>query len=269
MEEIIHMKLSPEELKSNQLHPDTLEAAIHQVKVNGYVLFESVLPREFVDELRAEYMALFERFMKNPDHTAGENHYRMFLPFQPPFIDERIITSPFVMPILHGVLGERILCHYFASNTCLPGSTYQPVHSDIYPLFPEADMHPPAYHMVLNIPLVDTTEENGPVEIWPGGSHLNTLPRDQIEKLAPTMPSELAVMPAGSIMIRDGRMWHRGTLNRSQAARPNIAIVYTRHWIDRGNRPIGIPQATYDGLSEMAQALFKNENIGGPLDLPQ
>ena len=63
-------------------------------------------------------------------------------------------------------------------------------------------------------------------------------------------------------------MWHRGTENRSQRPRPNIALVYSRPWLGAGLKRIGIPQATYDRLSPRAREVFKNENIGGALDTP-
>lgn len=259
------MKLSTEESASGQLNPGTLEFAIQQVKVNGYVIFESVLPAGFVRELHDAYIEVFERYLKDPDPTFGKNHYRVYLPFRPPFNDERIIANPLALPILDTLLGQDFVCHYFASNTCAPGSEFQPAHSDIFPLFPHHDVKPPAYHVVLNIPLVDTTEESGPVELWPGGSHWNTLPREQIEKLSKVMPAQPALMPAGSILLRDGRMWHRGTRNLSGHVRPNLALVYTRSWLDVTGR-IGIPQEIYDGLSDRARMIFREERIGDPLD---
>jgi hypothetical protein len=122
--------------------------------------------------------------------------------------------------------------------------------------------------MVLNIPLVDTTAENGAMHIWPGGTHLNTLPREQIAQLAEVVPHIPAVMPAGSIMLRDGRVWHRGTRNTSSAPRPNIAIVYNRPWLGGAPYRIGIPQASYDSLSERARRIFRDEFIGAEVDTP-
>jgi hypothetical protein len=262
------MKLSPEELSSMTLKPETLEFAVQQVKINGYVVFDSVLSPDFVRELQDAYQEVYEAYLQDPDPTFSKNHYRVFLPFRPPFNDERIVAHPLVVPLLDALLGEDFVCSYFASNTCAPGSEYQPAHSDIFPLFPNRpDIKPPAYHVVLNVPLVDTTEENGPIDMWPGGSHLNTLPGDQLKKLAEVIPPQPATMPAGSLMIRDGRMWHRGTLNRSNAIRPNIALVYFRSWVSVNDR-IGIPQEQYDNLSERAKRIFRKEGIGAPLDTP-
>lgn len=235
------MKLSPEELATQTLNPETLEEAVQQVRVNGYVVFESALPLDFIQELLVAYMEVYESYLQDPDPTFGKNHYRVFLPFRAPFNDERVINNPLATPVLEALLGKDFTCHYFASNPCAPGSDHQAVHADIFPLFPASEVTPPAYHAVLNIPLVDNNEENGPMDIWPGGSHLSTIPPEQMEKLAPVMPYKQDVMPAGSVMVRNGRMWHRGTPNRSNAPRPNLALVYNRPWLNVAGR-VGIPQ---------------------------
>jgi ectoine hydroxylase-related dioxygenase (phytanoyl-CoA dioxygenase family) len=74
------------------------------------------------------------------------------------------------------------------------------------------------------------------------------------------MHSGPVIMPAGSLLIRDIRMWHRGTPNRSDAARPNLAMVYFRSWFNTQPK-IDIPRERYDSLSERAQELFRFENI--------
>lgn len=260
------MELSPEERASGHLHPKSLSAAIQQLQLNGYVVIERVLSADFVAQVHKEHEIIFNRYLKNPDPTFGKNHYRTYLPFRAPFCDERIVANAFALPILDALLGMNYLCHYLASNTCTSGSELQPPHSDIYPLFPGSDVKPPPYHMVVNFPLVDVTDENGPIEFWAGGTHYSTYSMEEITRLAPTVPSQYATMPAGSLFIRDGRMWHRGTQNLSPYPRPNIALVYTRPWLDAGSRRIGIPQKTYDGLSERAKAIFKQEHIGGALD---
>jgi hypothetical protein len=68
-------------------------------------------------------------------------------------------------------------------------------------------------------------------------------------------------------MVRDGRMWHRGTPNRSNAPRPNLALVYNRPWLNVSGR-IGIPQDIYDSLSERSKTIFRDERIGAALDTP-
>jgi Phytanoyl-CoA dioxygenase (PhyH) len=254
------MKLSADELQKQQLHPATLELAVQQIRNNGVFTFESVLPPDLIAAMQAAYTPIYEKFIQNPGQTFGKNHYRVYLPFTEPFNDLRVICSPFVMPIMEALLGADFVCHYFATNTCAPGSELQPVHSDYRILFPEADVAVPPFMLVLNIPLVDVTTENGPVQYFPGGTHRLNIPFGSIDPIAAQMHSEYATMPAGSIMLRDGQMWHRGTTNRSHAPRPQIAIVYSRPWVDMGTH-IAIPRATYDALPENARHIFRDEHI--------
>jgi hypothetical protein len=262
----IEMKLSPQELSSNQLHPDTLQSAVQQIRNNGYILFEGVLPSDFVAKLHTAFMNILETYVARTDPNRGANRYQMHIPFAPPFTDTRIVDNPLVVPIMQALLGDDCVCHYFASDTPLPGSEYQDAHSDIYTLFPDTDVVVPPYSIVLNIPLVDFREDNGPLEIWPGGTHhFVGIANSNVAKLASTMHSEHLLMPAGSLLIRDSRMWHRGTPNRSNAPRPNIALIYSRYWLKLRYPQIAIPQETYEGLSEMAKNLFRLENIGAPV----
>jgi hypothetical protein len=255
------MRLSQDELQKQSLKPETLAMAVNQIRTNGHITFESVLPADLIEALSKAYTPLHNKFVQNPGPTFGKNHFRVYLPFQEPFSDLRVIASPFVLPIVEALLGAELVCHYLAANTCEPGSEFQPVHSDYRTLFPGVDIALPVFHIVLNIPLVDVTAENGPVQYWPGGTQYHNIPFGQIDPIAEKMHSEYATMPAGSLMLRDGRMWHRGTENRSKAMRPQIAIVYTRPWVDMGNVRIDIPRDTYENLPEKARNIFREENI--------
>ena len=184
----------------------------------------------------------------------------MHLPFRAPFNDAAIVTNSLVLPVIDALLGEEVVCHYFASDTALPGSDHQSVHSDIHLLFPETALALPAYSLVLNIPLVDFRVDNGPVEIWPGGTHLMPGGVD-MQSLAPQMHSQPVLMPAGSLLLRDMRMWHRGTPNHAATARPNLALIYSRPWLKTNYPNIQIGRACYDQLSARAQKLFRMEQI--------
>jgi ectoine hydroxylase-related dioxygenase (phytanoyl-CoA dioxygenase family) len=257
------MQLGQRELSSDQLDPETLELAVGQVRNNGYALFERVLPFDLVAEMNASFNRLLDARRSQVAANRGANRWQMHLPFAPPFSDERVIASPLVMPIIDALVGEDCICHYLASDTLLPGSDYQEVHPDIFPLFPESDRVLPPYSVVLNVPLVDATEENGPLEIWPGGTHHYVTDRSDVPRLAASMQSQRVLMRAGSLLIRDSRMWHRGTPNRSNAPRPNFTLIYSRYWLRLRYRPIPIPRSAYESLSERGRRLFRLEDIGG------
>jgi len=224
------MTLTDDERQTRTFAPERLTLAAQNVAVNGYVAFERVLTPEMVADLHAQFRRVLDAYVARTDPNRGANRFQMHLPFMAPFNDEAIIANPLALPVLDRLLGPDYVCHYFASDTPLPGSDYQAVHSDIGLLFPEAPLSLPAYSVVVNIPLVDFTPENGPLEIWPGGTHL--MPGGtKIGDLAPTMHSETLLLPAGSLLIRDMRMWHRGTPNRADHARPNLALIYSRPWL--------------------------------------
>ena len=103
------------------------------------------------------------------------------------------------------------------------------------------------------------------MEIWPGGTHLMPSGID-IEHISKIMHSEQVLMPAGSLLIRDARMWHRGTPNVSDEPRPNIALMYARSWFKTMYPQIGIRQDIYDALSDRAKQLFRHEEIGSGED---
>jgi ectoine hydroxylase-related dioxygenase (phytanoyl-CoA dioxygenase family) len=239
-----------------------LNLAIEQVRNNGYVLFERALPADLVSDMHAAFMQLLDAHIDLVAANRGANRWQMHLPFVPPFTDERVIANPLIMPIVEALLGDDCICHYLASDTPLPGSDYQAVHPDIFPLFPESREVMPPYSIVLNVPLVDATEQNGPLEIWPGGTHHYVADRSLVPALAESMQSLRVTMPAGSLLLRDSRMWHRGTPNRSNAARPNFTLIYSRFWLKLRYRPIPISRAVYDSLSDRAQRLFRLEDIG-------
>jgi hypothetical protein len=256
------LKLSSEERTSGVLNEQTLRSAVEQVKVNGYVLFEGTLPSDLVDELHTTFLRTLDAYIARSQSNRGTNRYQMHLPFAAPFNDPRVISNPVALQVIDAVLGDDCHVHYFASDTPLPGSDYQRVHSDLAPLFPNSDLALPAFSLVLNIPLVDFRLDNGPLEIWPGGTHL--MPGAVSEQLAEVMHSEPVLMPAGSLLIRDIRMWHRGTPNRTDAPRPNLALIYSRAWFREAKYPpIAISQESYDQLSERGKQLFRFENISG------
>ena len=91
----------------------------------------------------------------------------MPLPIEGTFADPDLIGNPMVIDLLERLLGPDLVCSYFASDTPMPGSEYQPVHRDGKDLFPGVPVTVPPYMYELNVPLVDFRDDNGPVEVWP------------------------------------------------------------------------------------------------------
>jgi ectoine hydroxylase-related dioxygenase (phytanoyl-CoA dioxygenase family) len=110
----------------------------------------------------------------------------------------------------------------------------QPVHSD-------ADFDHPRhpFALVVNVPLITMTPENGSTEVWLGthrgtdlslqeGQHgdraSGRIKTEKLEKRRAIRPPCQPVVPKGSIVIRDLRLWHAGVGNQTDVARVMLAM---------------------------------------------
>jgi ectoine hydroxylase-related dioxygenase (phytanoyl-CoA dioxygenase family) len=110
----------------------------------------------------------------------------------------------------------------------------QPVHSDAD--FDHPD-HPFAY--VVNVSLITMTPENGSTEVWLG-THANTglhvqegrhserasgrIRQEDLDNRRTIRPPCQPIVPKGSIVVRDLRLWHAGMGNRTDTIRVMLAM---------------------------------------------
>lgn len=110
----------------------------------------------------------------------------------------------------------------------------QPVHAD-------ADFEHPShpFALVVNVGLVDMIPENGSTEVWLG-THTYTGIADQegahgerasgrikeslLEQRRALAPPVQPVIPKGSVVIRDLRLWHAGMPNKTNDVRVMLAM---------------------------------------------
>jgi ectoine hydroxylase-related dioxygenase (phytanoyl-CoA dioxygenase family) len=215
---------------------------------DGYVEIENALPRDFVAMVQVAFMKAMEekvaRFALAPVkpidgrdkgndkvkidfQPEGGNHdlnrWNMHLPTQPEFLHELLIANPVALPVIKALLGPEPVAFLIASDTPYPGSGFQNIHQDF-----------PRFGLTVNIPLVDFTEDNAPLEIWPashvrdGGFHTGKadLSEAEIRAMVARVPGKRMLIKAGTILIRDQRLVHRGTANTGTEPRPCLAIWY-------------------------------------------
>ena len=233
------MQLTTDEKSSGKLSETTLEHSVEILRREGFVILEAAMPQPWIKNMRhlftSELQASYDQ-----NSTALETT-KMHGGFQSPlamsFLDPTIIENGIAFQILERMLGEHFFgCLPYGCNTAFPGSKKQNVHRDCGHLFPEVANALPPMLLVVNFLLDEFTIENGATEIWPG-SHLrvdaNTTETKTL-KISPSLWSEhtstRTVAPAGSIVIRDMRTWHRGMENTTSQLRTMLSIVYYRQY---------------------------------------
>lgn len=143
------------------------------------------------------------------------------------------------------VLGPRPRLSFVSGNTAVPPSPgiepqSQPVHSD-------ADFNHPQspFALVINVPLVEMSVENGSTEVWLG-THLNSSLQSQegahgerasgrikqalLEERRSERPPSQPPIKKGSIIIRDLRLWHAGKPNFTDNTRVMLAMIHFAPW---------------------------------------
>ena len=224
----------------------TVQRAVKALRDDGFVVIDDIVDHGHLDRLRERMTDDLEKIRALPPvpHNFVWGNIQQNPPPDAGLVFRDVVANPFVCQVTRELLGAGAFNDYLSGNTNVPGSGLQPVHVDDGQLWPDLQAaHPPA-RLVVNLALGDTTEENGAIELWPG-THLD--PRMVIGKDT-KVPEELvaarravrapvrATTGIGAMLIRDMRLWHRGTPNRSAAARFMIAMIHSVAWYRRTRR---------------------------------
>jgi ectoine hydroxylase-related dioxygenase (phytanoyl-CoA dioxygenase family) len=84
--------------------------------------------------------------------------------------------------------------------------------------------------MIANVAVVDTTLENGAIELIPG-SHKRFYKYTQFVLERVHRKGTRVPLNQGDVLVRSSNVWHRGTTNRTSVPRPMLAMT----WEDGGN----------------------------------
>jgi ectoine hydroxylase-related dioxygenase (phytanoyl-CoA dioxygenase family) len=190
----------------------------------GYVVLERVLGPGELSELVAA-LAPFEagRPMGRNDFE-GERSQRVYslAGKGAPFL--RLAEHPSVLAVVEARLLRGFLLSTFQSIRLHPGENAQAWHTD------DAFYLSPRPRATLGVSAIwaieDFTEDNGATELIPGshrwgGEHPDDRPHDVVK----------AVMPAGSVVLFDAGLWHRGGANASAGTRLAISPQYCQPWL--------------------------------------
>jgi len=193
-----------------------------RLDTDGYAIVEQVLAREEAVAIGAELRRLLDGVPGGRNFFEGFKTRRLYAAYGKTRVLDALTLHPLVLGALEHVLGPHFQLSGPTGIEIGPGEVAQVWHrdDDIYPV---ARPHP---QLVTNVmwALDDFTHENGATRLVPGSQHTQTPPADD----APVVD---AVMPAGSVMIYVGSLWHGGGANRSDSPRLGVAIEYVVSWL--------------------------------------
>jgi len=235
------IELSNEERQNGLLSADNLGRARTALLTDGFVVLLDVVDTQHIAKLRGKMLddvaVILAR--NNVPTQFAKGNIQQDPPPLAPYLFRDVLVNDYVIQVTKSVLGSGLHNSFYSGNTNLPGSQPQPVHADYGQLWPNLEVAHPAFSYVVNLPVVDMDVHNGSTEIWPGthtdpsvywqSGDIKVAP-DLLEMRRKDVPPLQPKVRAGSVLIRDMRLWHRGVSNPSDQPRPMIAMIHNVAW---------------------------------------
>jgi ectoine hydroxylase-related dioxygenase (phytanoyl-CoA dioxygenase family) len=229
-----------------QAGPDDVAASLDE---HGYALVEGVLsPPEAASRLEA-LSDLFARTPTGRNFFEGFHTQRVYAVYAKTRAFDDLAVHPMLLAALDHALGEHYQLSAPVALQIGPGEKAQILHrdEDIYPL---PAPHPP---VVVNSmwALCDFTELNGATRLIPGSHRWDPDRKpDEAEVVQ-------AAMPAGSVLIYLGALWHGGGANTTDQPRPGLLLEYVVSWLrPQETQLVAVPPDVVRELPERLQELL-------------
>ena len=223
-------------------------ADIEVLRRDGYLILERLLSPDTVAEVQAEWDRIHQDTPLGITDFEGFRTQRIYNVMTKTRATDALCTHPRIIATIEGYLQSQIQLSSATGITLLPGETSQGLHRDdsVYPL---PRPRPPL--MVGTLWAIDDyTVANGGTEIVPG-SHTSTAEH------VPSQPPVNIVMPAGSVLLFDGGLWHGGGANTSDQQRRALSLSYCCAWLrQQENAYLSVPLDTVRTLSRPLQCLL-------------
>ena len=192
---------------------------------DGYVIFERAIGRAAIDELIA---ALAPYELDRPmgrNAFEGERSQRVYslAGKGEPFL--RLAEQRDVIALADRVLLPNYLLSTAQSIRLYPGERAQSWHTDDA-FYLSARPHAMTLAVTVIWAIEDFTVTNGATELIPGSHRWGMEHPDERDQTSVT-----AVMPAGSALVFDAALWHRGGANRSSWTRLAISPQYCQPYL--------------------------------------
>jgi ectoine hydroxylase-related dioxygenase (phytanoyl-CoA dioxygenase family) len=195
-----------------------------QLDRDGYVVIERAVGDDLLGRVRAElapYLGASAKHGRNDFEGFSTNRVYALLAKSPAVAE--LVEHPVVIAILDALLLPGCLLSANLAINLLPGETAQGLHTDDG--FYRIPRPRPPVGISAIWAIDDFTSDNGATQIVPGSHRWGAdVPTENDPRIIDV------VMPAGSVVVFMGTLWHRGGANRSNAARLAVTPQYCEPW---------------------------------------
>jgi len=235
--------------------PPTVDDVAAALERDGYAVIENYLSDDDVAAKRADLERVLRAVPTGRNDFEGFQTQRIYALFAKTRTFDAQATDPLILGVLEKVLGPQFLLSAPVGISIGPDSKAQPVHRDdgVYPIAR------PHRELVVNTmwALDDFTEANGATVVIPG-SH-----KWVDERPNEGSPVVRAVMPAGSVMLFVGSLFHGGGANTTDTARLGVILEFCAGWLrPQENHVLGVPKEVVAALPPRLQELLGYDVLG-------
>ncbi len=235
-----------------------VDTTVAKVRKEGFAILPGFLDPALLEDVRQRMAPIFEmtgeRDASRGGRYSGMQAVHVHNLFAKTDAVDQIAIDPRLLHIIEGVLGPQFQLSVATAMCPDPGVDPQGLHQDDghYPL---PRPRPPFIANTL-IALDDFSEANGATRLVPG-SHLSADAVDQDADVT------FAEMPAGSLLLFDGALWHAGGGNRTRnQRRRSINLNFNLSWLrQQENQYVGIPRERWLAMPEKLQRLLGFQKV--------
>lgn len=217
------LRLNQSKLITSEAERQDLSSEIEQLRREGFVILPRQISGETLTRMRDALDEINRGTRLGIHEFEGYCTHRAYCTVAKTTAFDELVMNRSVLAIIEGYFGEAPQLSASMGMTIYEGQKAQPLHRDSghYPLpWP----HPPLE--VNSIWAFDDFREDNGATCYIPQSHL--IPTETRPETSPS----IAEMPAGSVLIYDGALWHGGGESTAAGAKRRcVNNLFTRQWL--------------------------------------
>ena len=230
--------------------PLPTQVDLDTIQQDGYVVLPRLLSAAQIDRIKAALAPYLQGTLRGRNDFEGFDTERVYALLAKAPVVAELVEHPRVLALLDRLLAPDYLLSANLAIQLYPGETRQALHFDT--AFYKVPRPRPALGISAIWAIDEFTVENGATEVIPGSHPWGPeRPAEDDPRIVPV------VMPAGSVVVFMGTLWHRGGANRSGAPRLAITPQYCEAWLRQiENQVLAVPREMAARYSERVQGLL-------------